>query len=324
MLRPRLAVLALGLAACGESAGTGTDKMTLVAGLANPSNLAVDETSVYVSTSAAPMDGSILKVPKTGGSPVSLIRGQFLGGYSHALAVDSAHAYFVVVRTGSGITNTIMTIPTAGGSPLPLVPNRDSIYSITLDSANLYWTEPQSGSVMKAPKAGGSPLTLVTGQAQPSALAVDSEHVYWINRFDGLSRMGLDGSNRSILGTIAADSGPVLAIDSTNAYWGMNGYLEAVPKAGGQQVTLLPDYGTVGSDIATDGDMIYWLESGTCGASSCNSDGAVMKMPVVGGPQTVVASGLAQPVALGLDQAHVYWIERGNGASDGAVRRIAK
>jgi len=320
MLRARLAVLTLGLAACGGSSGTGTDGITLADGLADPSNLAADQTSVYVSTSAAPRDGAILKVPKTGGSPVSLTHGQFLGGYSHAVAVDSTRVYFVVVDTHSGVTNTIMTVPTAGGSPQPLVPNRSSIYSITLDAANLYWTEPQTGSVVKAPKVGGSPLTLITGAAEPSVLAVDSMHVYWINRFAGLARMGLDGSNPTMLGTIAADSGPVLAIDSTHAYWGMNGYLEAVPKAGGQQVTLLPDYGTVGSDIATDGSMIYWLKSGTCGAASCNADGAVVKMPVAGGPQTVVAAGLTQPAALVLDQGYVYWIERGNGA----VRRVAK
>lgn len=325
MLRSCLAALALGLAACGESAGTRTGAMTLAAGLADPSNLAADDTSIYVSTSAAPMDGSILKVPKMGGSPVLLARGQFLGGYSHALAIDSVHAYFVaVVVTDTGVTNTIMTVPTAGGSPQPLVPNLTSVYSFTLDSANLYWTEPQTGSVMKASKAGGSPLTLITGQAEPSVLAVDSTHVYWINRFGGLSRMGLDGSNPSMLGTIAADSGPVLAIDATNVYWGMNGYLQVVPKAGGQHVTLLPDYGTVGSDIATDGGMVYWLESGTCGDSSCNADGTVMKMPGAGGPQTVVASGLTQPAALILDQGYVYWIDRGTGASDGAVRRIAK
>ena len=136
--------------------------------------------------------------------------------------------------------------------------------------------------------------------------------------------MGLDGSDPIILGTIAADSGPVLAIDATNAYWGMNGYLAAVPKAGGQQVTLLPEYGTVGSDIAADGGMVYWLKSGTCGAESCNADGAVMKMPVAGGSQSIVASGLTQPAALLLDERYVYWIERGNSASDGAVRRIAK
>ena len=61
--------------------------------------------------------------------------------------------------------------------------------------------------------------------------------------------------------------------------------------------------GLVGS-VAVDATSVYWTNAGTMG-----SDGAVLKVPIGGGPPVTLASGQYVPQGIALDGANVYWTD---------------
>src|SRR5262249_11329982 len=57
-------------------------------------------------------------------------------------------------------------------------------YGITVDAANVYFTDVNAGSVSKVPIGGGAPTTLVQAPGRaPMSIAVDSTRVYWTEVF---------------------------------------------------------------------------------------------------------------------------------------------
>jgi hypothetical protein len=54
-----------------------------------------------------------------------------------------------------------------------------------------------------------------------------------------------------------------------------------------------------------------------------NTDGRIMKVSVAGGPPTLLASGQVDPLNVTVDATSVYWTNRGGiGAPQGAVLRL--
>ena len=128
-----------------------------------------------------------------------------------------------------------------------------------------------SGKVMKLPTGGGTPTTLASGQDFPVAIAVDSTSVYWTN-------------------AASASTGPA-------------GTVMKVPITGGTNPTILASAQDRPYAIAVDSTTVYWLNSGTY----LVSNGAVMKVPIIGGTPTTLASGQNGPTAVAVDAASVYW-----------------
>jgi hypothetical protein len=321
----------------GAAADGGTSAATLLAGsLPSPSGLALDATSAYLVTVAPADAGSslaqVVAIPKVGGgsrvlAPNLPTSAQWVPARS--LAVDGSGVYLFVDGTPT-------RVPLAGGAPVSLAAREPALWpEVALDDQFLYWTNGGffgGGVVRRLAKSGGTATDLVSRQDTPTSIAVDATRVYWVNRLAGgvLMSAALDGSGASPLGNLGGDSNPHLALDAQSAYWSVNGYLAAVPKGGGTKTALVPRYGTVGSDIASDGQNVYWLTEGTIDLQGVyQRDGEVWRMPVGGGTATRVIGGQVHPVALALDEEFVYWVARGELAAEGraesgALYRMAK
>jgi len=88
-----------------------------------------------------------------------------------ALTTDSA---FVYARAG----HTIVKAPLGGGAPITLATQQERGTSIATDGVNVYWTNPEAGTVNAVSTYGGTIVTLVSGQSSPQNLAVDEDSVY--------------------------------------------------------------------------------------------------------------------------------------------------
>jgi hypothetical protein len=82
----------------------------------------------------------------------------------------------------------VMSVPIAGGAPIPLASGQNSPRGIAVDATSLYWTNEgtgkdgyMDGAIVKLPVTGGTTTTLASAQHSPSQITVDATSVYWTN-----------------------------------------------------------------------------------------------------------------------------------------------
>lgn len=239
--------------------------------------------------------GSFYQIPKKGGTEVTIVGGNSLGGSTFApfapifgLAVDAQNAYFIdqttVAKSSLGTNSNFF--------PFFTVPPGCQPFSILLDDTNVYWTETGSGtngctggrvmSLAKTSTSGGPSTVIASGLKFPAGLAMDSTNLYWANNGDGTIMMA--------------------------------------PKAGGPPTTLASGQ-TFPFGIYVDSQNVYWTNQGT------STGGTIMKVPIGGGAPTVVASGQNFPMAITGDQQHIYWTNNtgpNNASATGSVMKANK
>jgi hypothetical protein len=140
-----------------------------------PCAIAVDATNVYwADVDAFLAKGSIVKVTKSGGTPITLATVSSLGC---AIAVDATNVYWVATESGfSGGQPAIMKLPLAGGTPSVAVSLAQPAVDFVVNSAGFYGS--YDGALWRAPLSGGAATTFDV--ATPIAkLAADSTSVYW-------------------------------------------------------------------------------------------------------------------------------------------------
>jgi hypothetical protein len=96
-----------------------------------------------------------------------------------AIAMDANYFYWTdsgkVGRANRNGTGQVMLV-----SSNALDPER-----LTVDSTNVYFTDPTNHTISSVPIGGGSPVIIAAGQPHPISIAVDSVAVYWTNSTNG-------------------------------------------------------------------------------------------------------------------------------------------
>jgi hypothetical protein len=167
----------------GPNSGAGT---TLTTGQAAADAIAVDATSVYWTTNIA-AGGSILKLPKAGGTPVPLATAQ---PGAHGLTVDATYVYWTNAGSGTANTGSVRRVPIGGGTVETLADNQPGPYLIALDATYVYWTDVTAGTVMRAPLAGGAPTAVAIHEQAPAGLVVTPTCLYFTDYADGTAGTG--------------------------------------------------------------------------------------------------------------------------------------
>jgi hypothetical protein len=221
------------------------------------------------------------------------------------------------------------------GKPTELVSNGHTISSITVDSANVYFTDEganefqvsgkpfDDGSVSKVPREGGVPVPLANTQIKPSSIAVTASNIYWTIQGSekpqsgspdgGIAMSPLEGGTPVLLAS-HQDHPNHIAIDEAYAYWVVHrapphrvgpsiSSVVKMPLAGGTPVTLASGLFDEMSLVVHAAD-VYWT---TYGHSSSTADGALMKVAKSGGATVTVASGGGNYYGLALDASNAYW-----------------
>jgi len=176
--------------------------------------------------------GSLNKVLKSGGNPISIISGlSNPSGLSDPLniVVDSSNIYWIDLGTGNGSsgTGTINQIPLSiqNWNITTLANSQKAPRGIAVDTSYVYWADYDDyiGTLNRVPINGGTTNILQSGLNGPNEVAVDNNYVYWVE--DGGdnptgSVKKINKSNGSVT-VLASDScQPThIRIDSSNVYW---------------------------------------------------------------------------------------------------------
>jgi formylglycine-generating enzyme required for sulfatase activity len=254
---------------------TGGAPTTLAAGQYTPSAIAVDATNVYWTNVGSNVDcasdpcpgGAVMKVPKTGGQPVTLAAARVPG----AIAVESGVVYWLENPTADA--GSLVAVPSAGGATLTLATALDGPTSLAVNANDAFWTtysEERGGALARVAIAGGFVSTLPPESAEPAAVTLGAGGIFWLG-YDaetyrtGVYKAPFSGGPTTSLAT-EGGGGLALAVDGANAYWTSGGYdlyegaLFRVPVAGGA-VTQLASGDVSGGGLAVDGKSVYWTTS---------------------------------------------------------------
>jgi hypothetical protein len=208
-----------------------------------------------------------------------------------------------------------MKVPVGGGQPSVVAAGQGHPQGIVANGAQIYWSS--STSILSAAIAGGPVTTVAAGQAGPWGLAMGTGLLLWINQgtysksFHDGAVQGLQLSTAGLATLASAQYEPsAIAADAVNVYWadlGSGAILQAPLGSTGSGATTLVAGPAAGAPraIAVDATSVYWTNS--------KSNGAIMSVPIGGGPVTTLASGQSYPYGVAVDGTSVYWTNSGTG-----------
>jgi hypothetical protein len=140
------------------------------------------------------------------------------------------------------------------------------------------------------------------------ALALGGDTVAWLD-IGGVRSVPRTGGTVTQLQGSSVLGGFITAHDD-RVYWTNDeSAVASSAVAGGDEMTLVTTHEPIG--IAVDDQNVYWSTFG----SNVNNLGTVDKMPLAGGPTTVLASGLATVGPIAVDATNVYWTDMLGGVS---------
>lgn len=241
------AVMSVGTALGGEA-------VTLAAGQAHPTALALDAMHVYwVTEGEGQLAGAVMRVPRDGGVPTKLA-----GPVDRpsSIAVDATHVYWTEAEA-------IARVPREGG-------DRETLYSgttlagravlghVILLDQRLYWSD--GDTIMSAPTAGGgTPVRVARDQQAIIALAGSGDHLYWATQAR-LATAPVEGGAPVELAAATMTLPPEmgLVVDEEAVFFGgFQGGIWRVPRGGGAAARLYQ--GPHGSmQLAQDAAWLYW------------------------------------------------------------------
>jgi hypothetical protein len=232
--------------------------------------------------------GAVLNVPSDAGA-TGLFE-TFLPS-EMGLATDSAELFATIggaVIEGLPLGSPAISIPIYSITEMvALATDGKSLYfSYTTDEYTDAGTPYTASVVASVPIDGGTPVSLASGNA--TAIAVDASHVYWTDTAQSVMSAPIGGGVASTLAS---------------------GQLNAIA-------------------IAVDATSVYWANGGTTNSTGpypvSNGDGAIVSVPIGGGPPQTLASGQSSPTCIAVDGTSVYWGNQGDQSptGNGAVLKV--
>jgi hypothetical protein len=307
-----------------------------------PIGITVDTVNVYwtnAGTSAHGFtDGTVMKMPLAGGTPVALATGLNL---PVGIVSDGTNVYFAELGTAANnyADGVIASVPIAtGGTPTVLASALPAPQYVALDAGVVYFTTTgltdSSGTLESVPVTGGvAATTLASGLADPQGLALDGVGNVYVANYGTSTNAYADGSIAMIpttggsVTTIASNQGGPLgiAVGETSAstflvIWTNNvsGTIAGAANAANQTPTILAENQASPTGIAISNSGLVWTDSGS---------GTVMTTAYFGANPAVVATGQNFPDAIASDaNNNIWWTDQGTAANDyddGSVMKSA-
>jgi hypothetical protein len=184
-----------------------------------PFGVAADSTNVYWVSSDSMIVDVIAASAPLGGGAVSTLGVSTTALLAQCVAVNSSSIYFTALVPGLGGTPGVYQLPITGGVPNLIwstsAPTQPA--DITLDGANIYWTDTAGGSVYSMPLTGGAAQTLASGMSNPRTIARDSKNVYF-TADTGIFEVPIGGSSPTMLAPepVGSQSYAIAADDNDN------------------------------------------------------------------------------------------------------------
>ena len=305
-------------------------------------NLFIDDQFVYWAHRG---EKGLVKVPLTGGPPVTLVPGSEQPVTS--LAADASFLYFTTgrridteasdmllgrksPRAGhfEGVVARLEKKP--GAQVQEISSGRFKPEDVAIDATNVYWIMARKDETLVRQAIGqiDLPEVVAHGDFLPGSLTIAGGFAYWIDTGKGpaVMRVPTKGGEPERLGgaqplhpvRLAADDGAVYLTDA--------GPMEG--KGSVVRIALGTGQGAAGSvlvaenldtprAVAVRAGTVYWLTKGTSAKNYL--DGALEKAPAGGGPKITMATGLAAPDRLAVSDTRVAWTE-----ATGAVKDLAR
>jgi hypothetical protein len=151
---------------------TGANPTVLAGSQPNVTSLHTDGGQLFWTTNAA----VLVLDQASGNSPTSLATGR---NSPQSVSADSTHVYWIE-GTWANPDNTIVRMPRGGGAVQNVTAvGAADVFSIALDTRDVYAAGSSGGTIWRVSKTGGSPEFLATGLSYPFFIAVDATDIYF-------------------------------------------------------------------------------------------------------------------------------------------------
>ena len=227
-------------------------------------------------------------------------------GGAYGIALDATHVYWTTVThpvaDDGPAAGEVRRVPIAGGTPETIADRQWAPTALALDDDAIYWVtstrnDATRGTLMRLAKKGGKAVALAHG-AWLFDLVLANGEVYWVDHENGLvAKMPTKGGDVT---TLAADAKHPehIAVDAQRAYWSDDNGIHSVPIDGGASTLLSPK--RPNSPLALDAGNIY---------ANLGNRGEIGRIPVGGGPSTILVHEDEVLDALVVLASHLYWLE---------------
>ncbi len=283
--------------------------------------------------------GAKFEVAATGSSPLSYqwlkdgiaISGATTASYSipRAGLGDAGVSYSVVVsnQAGSATSQPAVLSVTDPGGAIALAQDQ-APNSVAVNGTTIFFTSARgvraasldcSGAVQSLYDVGA----LFGATESPSGIVLGSGSVVWADgNVGGIGSVPIDGGQPSLLATLGGPGPYEVALAGEQLYWAhLAGGVQSMAVGGGAVTTYPASVALGGSEddgIAVDELYVYWNDL---------LQKTVNKMPLGGGPVTVLASNQGYLVGIATDGHFVYWASTTGLYTDsetGSISRVSR
>jgi outer membrane protein assembly factor BamB len=149
---------------------------------------------------------------------------------------------------------------------------------------------------------GGTPVPVyLTSGESPGKLALGATNVYWTSGNGAQIRAVPKAGGQPVTVVAGPPNSPGwgIAVDSTNIYWSTTSAVLSMPLTGSMPNTLAPNLLRGAQNVAVSATDVYW--------ATVPGPDAVQSVPIDGGAVTTIVSDPNGTTALAVDTSNLYW-----------------